>query len=306
MAKLARLTTLKKTNPVALRLDAPPEDAVTFLHGSSGGSIWADVISQISAGEDFARKQLGAPRYDAFSVQVGLTIPALLFDWIAASWKSDPPRHDGALLLCNQNLAVQEERGFQSALLAVTAFPALDAASKELAYVTLWLAPRSILSDKKVQGAGPVAFAPKQKLWLASNFRIQIEGLDCTHVSRIEPFSIRRKIEVVTAAGGGAELIPGPVDFPNLRITMSAAHAASWLAWHEDFVLKGHNTAAFEKSGSISLLTPNLQTELTRLELEGLGIFRITSEEMDVGRIVPRVIADVYCEQMRLVPGGSP
>jgi len=305
MAELARLETFRQSN-VALRLDAPPNDAVTFLHGSSGGSIWADVISQISAGEDFARKQLGAPHYDPFTVQVGLTIPPLLFDWIAESWKSHPPRHDGALLLCNPNLSVQEARGFQSALLAETGFPALDASSKEIVYVTLRLAPTSILPDKKeVQSAGPVVLGPKQKVWLAANFRLQIGELECTHVSRIEPFSINRKIDVVAGPGGGPELIPGPVDFPNLRVTMSAAHAESWLAWHEDFVLKGHNTADFEKSGSISLLTPTF-TELTRLELEGLGIFRITSEEMDVERVVPRVIADVYCEQMRLLPGGSP
>ena len=87
MAVSAGRTALLQSNSVALRLDAPPDDAFAFLHGATGGSIWADVVSQINAGEDFARKQLGPPQYDAFSVQIGLTVPELLFDWIAASWK---------------------------------------------------------------------------------------------------------------------------------------------------------------------------------------------------------------------------
>jgi hypothetical protein len=118
---------------------------------------------------------------------------------------------------------------------------------------------------------------------------------------------VRRPIEIVTS-GGTTTLQAGMVDFPALRITLSTAGADSWFDWYEDFVLNGNNGPAAEREGSITFLAPNLTDELARVDLKGLGIYRLT---MDKDEDAPpdqiqRLTAHVYCEQMLLVPGAAP
>jgi hypothetical protein len=147
---------------------------------------------------------------------------------------------------------------------------------------------------------------PKQKLWLTSNFRLDIDGIDAAKVSRIAPFVVRRPIEIVSS-GGTTTLQAGMVDFPALRVTLSMSSADSWFDWYEDFVLNGNNGPAEERSGSISLLAPSLD-ELARVDLAGVGIFRLTTDRDDDAPPdqVPRLTAHLYSEQMTLVPGGAP
>jgi|RhiMetdeSRZDD1v2_1073273.scaffolds.fasta_scaffold17871_2 hypothetical protein len=296
-----------KAGAVALRLEVPPEPQITLLREASGGDTVADVVEHTEAGEIFARKQLGKPKYEDFSVSVGSVMSPQLFDWIAESWRESPPHRDGAILQCDYKFSVKVERPFQGALIAETAFPALDAASKQPGFMELRFAAAAVLPDEKplTPLAVPLGKPSVQKLWMTSLFKLQLSGLDCSHVMRIEPFSILRKIDTVTDAGGGVGLIAGSVEFPNFRVSISTAHAQSWVDWHEDFVVKGNNTAPFEKSGSISLLNVALD-ELTRLELNGVGIFRLVTEKPDRVESIPRVIADLYCEQMSLLPGGGP
>ena len=144
------------------------------------------------------------------------------------------------------------------------------------------------------------------KVWLTSNFRLQIDGLDCTKVARIEPFSVRRRIEVAQSRGPRS-LIAGAVDFPSLRITVSLSSAQSWFDWHKTFLVDGKNADSSEKSGTIALLAPDLSTELARIELHGVGIYRLSADPPELGvPALPRLTADVYCEQMALVAGANP
>ncbi len=200
------------------------------------------------------------------------------------------------------------ERGFVGALVHATSFPAFDAGSKDIGYLSVALLPRTILppANPGTKLGLSLGGGPKQKPWQPSNFRLQIDGLDCTKVSRIEAFTVRRPIEVVTS-GPTTSLSAGRVDFPDLRITLAPTSALSWSAWHADFVVAGHNGPAFERSGSISLLSANLQ-ELARIDLAGLGIFRVTAPEPDPKQQnwITHVVADLYCEHMTLRPGGAP
>jgi hypothetical protein len=151
--------------------------------------------------------------------------------------------------------------------------------------------------------------AAKQKLWRVANFRLEIDGLDCTHVSRIEAFTVRREVTFADDGDGQTEVIPGNVAFPNLKVTLSAAFADTWYDWHEQFVVHGHSGEAFERSGTLSFLSVDLQSELTKIELHHLGIARLSSAEDQPASQTARLTAEVYCEQMVLVDpqaGGGP
>jgi hypothetical protein len=299
------IAALGVAQPVALRLDQPPPSTTAFVHDARGGAITGSVVAKTSGTEHFARKQLDRVLYEDISIEVGSSMPTALFDWISTSWGAKPTARDGALLRCDSTFTVRSERPFQGGLIAETSFPAFDAASKSPGRLTVRITPASVQPDvdpgTKLQSTIGKGIS---KLWLAQNFRLAIDGLDCTRVARIEPFSIRRPVETVQRGRGRPTLQPGPIDFPNLRITLAAISAESWWDWHASFVVGGSNADSDERKGTISLLAPNLSTELARIELAGLGIFGLSTDPpADSPSLIPRVTADLYCELMTLKPG---
>jgi hypothetical protein len=116
---------------------------------------------------------------------------------------------------------------------------------------------------------------------LASNFRLQIDGLDCTNVITLDSFT------VTTSKTSG-------ITFPNLAITLLASHAATWLAWYEAFISEGNVGASQERSGSLIFLSKTDLKPLAQINFFHLGIFRLL---LEAGRI-RRARADLYCERM--------
>ena len=91
-----------------------------------------------------------------------------------------------------------------------------------------------------------------------------------------------------------------PIDFPGLRVSIAESGAGPWRAWHEEFVVKGHNDEGSEKSGALVLMDATLQ-DIGRVALAGLGIHRLAREKAEANAdAVARVVAELYCERMEL------
>jgi hypothetical protein len=282
----------------ALRLDTAGVPDITLLAGREGGLVAADVISVFGTGLPFAKKHLGPPRYEPFVVPIGLAMSDDLFNWVAGSWGLAPEARNGAVVECNANLAITREAAFFGALVAETQVPALDASAKEAGHLTVRFQPEFI---DVTSGTGTLSLAlAKQKLWRTSNFRLQIDGLDCTKISRIDGITVTRKVTMVSSGSGGVSLVPDEVEFPNLKVTLSQASAQTWLDWHKSFVVDGNNGDAFERNGTISFLSNDLTSELSRIELHGLGIVRVGPAVSQNAGHIARVMAELYCEQMVL------
>jgi hypothetical protein len=298
-------TGMRVGRPFGLRLDESPTPSVTPLRDGDGGAIFADVIRHTDGSELLVRKQLGETHIEDFEVEVATLTSTGLIEWIAASWTQKPPKRDGALLAFKYDLTIAREQAFAGALITETVIPTLDAAVGAPAVVTVRFAAAS---SAPVAASGSKLAFPlakgAQKLWLSSNFKLQIAALDCSKVSRIEAFTVRRTIESVS--GHGHTLTAGVVDFPDLRVFLSASTLPTWAGWHQDFVVDGHNGAANERTGSIQLLAPDLATQLARIDLFGLGIHRLDQEDDVPANQIARYVADLYCEQMVLIPGGTP
>ena len=121
----------------ALRLGPASSTDFTLLSSLEGGAIFADVESTHDGGSPFAKKDLGLPKYEAFTVPIGLSISSELFDWVAGSWGAEPSTKDGALLTLDANFNLKNEAEFFRALLVATEVPALDAASNEVGHFKL-------------------------------------------------------------------------------------------------------------------------------------------------------------------------
>jgi hypothetical protein len=264
----------------ALRLDSE----TTLLAGAAGGEIFADVVEEAPGPGPSVKKHLAQPEFEDITVEVGPAMSDALFDWIAAAWAASDHPKDGAVLVVDHKFEIKAERQFTAARIAATTVPTLDAASKVIPPLSIGLTPASITL---APGVGKLQLGNlKQRLWQASHFRLDIDGVDCSKVSRIESFT------VPGAAGG-------KLDFPELGVTFSVASAATWTAWFQDFVIDGNNSDAAEKSGQITFLLPNLKTALAKIELHGLGIFRLETAPTGPNQI-PRMTASLYCEQMSL------
>lgn len=266
----------------------------------AGGFVSAEVIEEAASG-GVIKKHLSGVQYEPFVVDVGLSMEAPVYDWVTELWKATFTRRSGSLVVADYKLEAKQEREFTDALLTETSFPTLDASSKDAGFMTLKFQPELIKGKSasgKQNGAGT-----KARQWLRSGFRLQIDNLDCTKVSKIEAFTVKTKLaEEAIGSSRSTELGPTSVEFPNLRITLSEVSAKTWFDWLEDFVIKGNNDESAERSGTIQLLAPDGKTEHARIKLIGLGIYRIAVAAAEPrGDKVSRVTAELYCTRMELV-----
>ncbi|MEN6578298.1 MAG: phage tail protein, partial [Phycisphaerales bacterium] len=228
------------------------------LKSVDGGAISAEVIQEPAGPALFVKKHIGQPKYGEFSLQAGLGNAPALYEWIQQSWAMKPTRKSGSIVVMDQNLTPKSERQFLNALLTETTIPAMDGSSKEPAYLTIKFSPEVIRAMAPTTKFEPAGDTTQQKLFLPCNFRLEIDGIDCTKVSRVESFTVKQTA-VTDDIGDARDYArePGKLEFPNLKITVAEAAAQPFAAWHEDFVIQGNNDDSREKGGSLSLLSPD-------------------------------------------------
>lgn len=256
-----------------------------LLASAMGGDATADVVPE-DGPPAFLPKHLGTVRYEPITMTFGLGLAPFLYEWIAAWWSGKHVRKSGGIKTLGANQKVVRALAFDDASIVRTELPELDAASKDLGTISLTLAPRKTAVSTGA-GQAKVALVKAQKTWRTSNFRLEIDDLDCSRVSRI-----------------GAVAVPGraPTDFPHLDLALSAVDAESWFDWHEDFVVNGQNDDAHERGGEITFLAADAKSELGRVRLHNLGIYRVAPEQWQAdGASSPsRLRASLYCERMEL------
>jgi hypothetical protein len=273
-----------------------------YVKSVEGGGIFAEVINEPAGPTYFVKKHIGQPKYEEFEVQVGFSMTKKVYEWIAQSWSMSRPRVNGSIVVLDYQLQPVSERQFSGAILTETTIPAMDGSSKEPSYMTLKFAPEVIRAAKPSGSKADFGQYGKneQKIWLPSAFKLQIDGLDCSRVNRIEPFTVK---QVLVTDNSGATRdsakAPSKLEFPNLKITLAESTAQSFVDWHESFVIKGNNDEKNEKNGSLTLLSPNGQEELVKIQFYNIGIFRMEPEKAEANADqIKRVQVEMYVERM--------
>jgi hypothetical protein len=223
-----------------------------FVKSAESGGGVADIIEEPPLG-GLVKKRVGQPRWEDLELQVDLQLTDKVYNWIAASWRGDPQARNVLITTVDFELNVIRRREFHRTLLTETTVPALDGASKDAGVLTLKLAPEAA---RTLPGGGTVP-APQPAVvrrWLLSNFRLELPGLDCTRVTKMDSFTVK---QTFTSANGDVRE-PGPLSFPNLTVTLSEQSAQTWQSWFNNFVLEGNNADSEEKTGRLTLLTPTL------------------------------------------------
>jgi hypothetical protein len=274
--------------------------AAGILNSVEGGAVSAEVIED-RTNTYFTPKHLGRPKYEDFTLQMGLSLTTAVYDWINAAWTGRYASKDGSIKAADYSFDLRSERQFYNALITETGFPACDAASKDPGYMRLRFSPDSML-PATATGKLTTSTSKQSKVWLPSHFRLAIDGLDCTAVNKVDAFSVKQSVVMGSIEGStDTTRVGGKLEFPNLRITLTAASAQSWWTYHQDFVVNANNGEKFEKPGSLIFLASD-GTEIARIKFFNMGLFRLSENTAASGTdLIPRVTAEMYVERMELV-----
>jgi hypothetical protein len=269
---------------------------------ASGGAAFGDAVSEKLGPDHVVHKHVGGVQYEEIALVVGADMPKPLASWTTDTLNLRFAHKSGAILGLDGGKEVSR-RAFTNGLLTDVVFPELDASSKDVAYITVKISPEYTRLAPPNAAAMTAQATPPQKMTMASAFRLQIDGLDTSRVSKIEALDVKMKVGT-DPIGEQRDYTKAPVnlEIPNLVFYVSESHADSIAKWHEDFVVKGNNGQDKEKNGRIDLLSSSGQAVYS-LELQHLGITHFTPEPYAADDATRKVRVEMYVEQMKFTPG---
>jgi hypothetical protein len=266
-----------------LQLDGETWPLSSFRGGTITGSV---VGAPDSAG--VVRKRVAGLVFEPFVVEVGLPLGEAVRRAATAMLDRTARRQTGTIVAADYVARALSYLDFRDALLTEVAIPTLDGTSKESGLIAITFSAERITRRPGDGAKVTPAVTPTQKAWLTSNFRLRLGNLPTNRVSRIDAFTIR-------------QLMPAGVEYPNLRVTLSAVDAQPWQQWFDDFVIAGKNTKKDELPGSIELLDASRKEVLAAIELAQVGIFGLERDIGAGGDALARIRAALYVEEMKLL-----
>ena len=277
------------------------QQSVGFLKTVDGGGIKGELIAQQIGGQPYRVKHINNPIIEPVTVQVGMGMSAAFYEWVAASWRGEVERRNGSIISADYQRKAVHEWQFTEALILETTIPTLDGNSKEAAYMTVKFQAETAKNIKPAEGVTVEATADNvQKQWGCNNFRVEIDGVDCKGVAKIDSFTVKQNVKPMACGPDWMyQIEPTSLEVPNLTFYLSMATADDFFDWHEDFVINGNNKPEHEKLGSIIMTNPARNKDLLTINLNALGIVNIVAEKADVTQdAIRRVKVEMYCEEM--------
>ena len=287
---------VQRVGHISFTLDERPAG---FVSSAVGGSAFADVVNEKVGPSPFVRKHIAGVKYEDITVSAGTGMSKAFYSWIQESFAGRTPAHSGSIAGTDFNFKVIEQRDFSSALITEVGFPALDAASKDAAKLSIKFQPEST----RVRFGGGGSIQPgtvNQKLakWDVNNFKLTINGMDTSFVSKIDAINFKWIYSSFNGETGSTFRQLSEIEVPNIKFAIAEAHAKDFFQWHQDFVINGNNSSENEKTGSLSFLSADLKTELFRLDFSGLGIFALDPDPLlTTAKEIRQVTAQLYCDK---------
>jgi hypothetical protein len=278
-----------------------------FIRAVSGGSVKGEIVEEGLGSDLLKAKHIGVLQVEPIKLELGMAMSKPMLGWIKRSWEKDFARHSGAIIHADFDYREQMVQEFFDSLVTETKFPELDARSKEPAYLSVSIQPESIKFKKgggqKIQSTS----SRNQKRWTASSFELDIDGIDCAGVSKIDSFTVKQKVKQIHyGTGRFPEIEPTGLEFGNLTFYVSLAHADDWLEWFDDYVLQGAREEEAEKDGHLTFLDQSGSETLFSIQLQRIGIhtFQIDASKANSDDI-KRVKVECYVESMKLEFGSG-
>lgn len=273
---------------------------------AGGGASSYVVLEKPGSPGSYPKKHAGSVQYEDITLSIGGPMEKGMQDWVKqAIGAAATQRKDGYFVSLDASYKEHSRTTWKDGTISDVTFPALDANNKDSVFISVSIAPSftqfSLASAGQANKDGGANRA-KAKGLNGHAFRLSLSGLDSVsqYVSRVEPLSVRYKI-VTDPIGDQRQYqkTPGAVDVSNLVFSVPEHRAAALYQWHDDFVVKGHNGDANEKTATLELLTPDMKMVIYKLTLRGVGILKLTPDAAS-NESVRLLRAEAYVESVSL------
>ena len=281
----------------ALELDGTPAG---FLASARGGDAFGHVVEGEPQGSRVPKRIAGVG-YTPLVVEVALPLTEPLLGWVAATLDGGYSAHAGALLSIDSSSRIQQRLDWTGGFITAVAFPATDATSKDPARVRVTIEAEQ---TRVVASSGdyPSPLKSVQKQVLVSNFRFAVSGLEAAGrtVSKVSALTASRRVDNSQGLEREYMKVGAVVDVADVALWLPTTDAAEYVRWFDELVLRGKSEAG-QRTASLVFLDAGLKADVVRVDLEGVGIHRISHEAEPSGlETVPRVKVELYCEALRL------
>jgi hypothetical protein len=284
-----------------LQIDGQASTA--YLKSVDGGFVRAAVVDEPIGTHNGRIKHISTVDIEPFAIDFGMSGAEDILQWIQSSWKKKWDRRNGQITHANFDLFRTFEHQFFDALICETTFPTLDGASKEPAYLKVKIQPEKVIAAKTGGARIQSNLGQKQKLWMPSGFRLNIDGIEgMEYTNKIESFTVKQGVKkMYTGEDRFPQIEPTKIEFPHITGTISLEYADGLLAWYDKYIVKGQADPAAQKSGSIEFLAPNRQDVIFRINLFEVALHhaQIMSSTANTDQI-KRVKFELYVHHMEL------
>jgi phage tail-like protein len=263
-----------------------------------GGSIKTDVMTYQNGANYDRWRQLGKPKYEDIKLQIGMSMSRPFYAWIKDFFTGVATRKTGAICAADFNYVERARREFKGALIKELTFPKLDGQDKAAAYMTVGVAVEEIVfkpGDNEVllPGGG----TENQKIWTANNFRLKIDGFDCSYVSKVDSFTIKQNIiEYHTGSQRAPIKTPSQVDFPNITFYVPLSKADEFIKHFNKRGVKGEVPGRL--TGMIQVFDQGKADTFT-LNFKGADFLSVTPDKHDAtSEEIKHMKVEMYVEGM--------
>jgi tail tube protein gp19 len=278
--------------------------STAYLKSVDGGFAKAQLIDEPVGPQTERVKHTSVVDIDPFTIDFGISGANDILRWIQGSWNRKYGRRNGTVSHANFNLKKTFEHEFREALITETSFPALDGSSKEAAYMKIKIQPEYVRA-KKLSGNETAQgnLGTKQKMWMASGFRLNIDGIDeMKYTNKVEAFTIKQGIKkLYTGQERFPQIEPTKLEFPSISGTIALEYADKLLKWHDQYVMKGQSDPKAQKTGSIEFLTPQRDKTIFSINMYEMGLqsVQVLASQANQDQI-KRVKFELYVGRMDL------
>jgi hypothetical protein len=283
-----------------LRIDDMPQSA--FIKSIEGGWVKMNSVDEQVGSDNVRIKHATTVEVDPITIEVGMSQVDFLLKWINDSWIKEYARHSGSIITANFDYCAEFEHWFYDALIEETSIPTLDASSKDALFLKVKIRPERIEYKPGDGNKLQAVEKAKQKLWTASSFRLVIDGVDTSHVNKIEGFTVKQGIKPLAAGPFRLpQLEPTKIDFPDLSFHITQKYADDVFKWYKDVVIDGKKDPVAERTGAIEFLSPSRQDVLLRIKLNEVGIKQFSRPKMEANQdAIARCKVDLFVGSMEL------
>lgn len=225
-----------------------------------GGHVRAYASGDFPAASGPPQREITSFVYTRLQFKLGLETGTPILNWVNASLKGTPFKKSGTLIELDDQRRAKSYLDFTDGHLNNFVIPGFDSLNTSTTAFTVDTAiSKSVIRNGDMV---PVLLPAHPKPFIASNFRLKIDGLPTGRVRTIDPLSFR--------PGAGGRFVP-----EDLVVTFQSVDVGPWRAWVNDFIVNGNHGPDKEKQGTIEILASDLAQVYATLTLKQIGILEL-------------------------------